>query len=344
MNPTLFLFLSLLISAGTTKKLISSSKGMISSKPLYDYNNLPINDLEEEEEEEEDDNDSNNYILQSPEDHETFLETDISTNPPVSKDVLMLKNSMQNLREYLKLLSIKKAEEEQLESFQEESSEESKFGPHYLNIITQGPVEESLSGDQRVKPVNIYKDPILKDLSAELDNQTPEFNETEYHPRNMFFKPVPMSDKDDLNQKKAANVGRKKDVRETLMLAVSSTTLIILIIFMICCGVTLNQFSKRKKGSSNASSTHAEQQGLAYLSYFQPLEGVSDSSFSKTADSSMWDEKTLSAIRSNSQSRHSKSRTLSNIKSVDDVSSISDESTRSAATSYKASKTGKNEL
>ncbi|KAG6928985.1 equatorin, sperm acrosome associated [Chelydra serpentina] len=334
MNPILFLFLSLLISAGTTKKLISSSK---------DYHNLPVNDLEEEEE--EDDNDGNNYVIQSPEDHETFSETDISTNPPVSKDVLMLKNSMQNLREYLKLLSIKKAEEEQLESFEAESSEESKFGPHYLNIITQGPVEESLTGDLRAKAVDIYKDPILKDLSAELDNQTPEFNETEYHPRNMFFKPVPMSDKGDLIQKKAANVGRKKDVRETLMLAVSSTTLIILIIFMICCGVTLNQFSKQKKGSSNASTTHSEQQRLAYLSYFQPLEGVSDSSFSKTADSSsMWDEKTASAIRSNSQSRHSKTRTLSNIKSVDDVSSISDESTRSAATSYKASKPGENEL
>ncbi|XP_034630661.1 uncharacterized protein LOC117879521 [Trachemys scripta elegans] len=327
MNPILFLFLSLLISAGTTKKLISSSK---------DYHNLPVNDLEEEEEE-EDDNDGNNYVVQSPEDHEIFLETDISTNPPVSKDVLMLKNSMQNLREYLKLLSIKKAEEEQLESSEAQPSEESKFGPHYLNIITQGPVEESLSGDLRAKPVNIYKDPILKDLSAELDNQTPEFNETEYHPRNMFFKPVPMSDKGDLIQKKAANIGRKKDVRETLMLAVSSTTLIILIIFMICCGVTLNQFSKQKKGSSNASTTHAEQQRLAFLSYFQP-------SFSKTADSSMWDEKTLSEIRSNSQSRHSKTRTLSNIKSVDDVSSISDESTRSGATLYKASKTGENEL
>ncbi|XP_039401508.1 equatorin isoform X6 [Mauremys reevesii] len=317
MNPILFLFVSLLISAGTTKKLISSSKGMISSKPLYDYHNLPVNDLEEEEEEEDD----NNYVVQSPEDHEIFLETDISTNPPVSKDVLMLKDSMQNLREYLKLLSIKKAEEEQLESSEAEPSE-----------------------DLRAKPVNIYKDPILKDLSAELDNQTPEFNETEYHPRNMFFKPVPMSDKGDLIQKKAANVGRKKDVREILMLAVSSTTLIILIIFMICCGVTLSQFSRQKKGFSNASTTHAEQQRLAYLSYFQPLEGVSDSSFSKTADSSMWDEKTLSEIRSNSQSRHSKTRTLSNIKSVDDVSSISDESTRSGATSYKASKTSENEL
>ncbi|TFK10338.1 Equatorin [Platysternon megacephalum] len=290
MNPILFLFLSLLISAGTTKKLISSSK---------DYHNLPVNDLEEEEDDEEDDNDGNNYVVQSPEDHEIFLETDISTNPPVSKDVLMLKNSMQNLREYLKLLSIKKTEEEQLESSEAEPSEESKFGPHYLNIITQGPVEESLSG---------------------------------------------VSDKGDLTQKKAANVGRKKDVRETLMLAVSSTTLIILIIFMICCGVALNQFSKQNKGSSNTSTTHAEQQRLAYLSYFQPLEGVSDSSFSKTADSSMWDEKTLSAIRSNSQSRHSKTRTLSNIKSVDDVSSISDESTRSGATLYKASKTGENEL
>ncbi|XP_050799160.1 equatorin [Gopherus flavomarginatus] len=340
MNPILFLFLSLLISAGTTKKLISSSKGMISSKPLYDYHNLPVNDLEEEEEK-----DDNNYVVQSPEDHEIFLETDISTNPPVSKDVLMLKNSMQNLREYLKLLSIKKAEEEQQESSEAEPSEESKFGPHYLNIIAQGPVEESLSGDLRAKPVNIYKDPILKDLSAaELDNQTPEFNETEYHPRNMFFKPVPMSDKGDLIQKKAANVGRKKDVREILMLAVSSTTLIILIIFIICCGMTLSQFSKQKKGSSNASTTHAEQQRLAYLSYFQPLEGVSDSSFSKTAASSMWDEKTLSEIRSNSQSRHSKTRTLSNIKSVDDVSSISDESARSGATSYKASKTSENEL
>ncbi|XP_039401510.1 equatorin isoform X8 [Mauremys reevesii] len=292
MNPILFLFVSLLISAGTTKKLISSSKGMISSKPLYDYHNLPVNDLEEEEEEEDD----NNYVVQSPEDHEIFLETDISTNPPVSKDVLMLKDSMQNLREYLKLLSIKKAEEEQLESSEAEPSE-----------------------DLRAKPVNIYKDPILKDLSA-------------------------VSDKGDLIQKKAANVGRKKDVREILMLAVSSTTLIILIIFMICCGVTLSQFSRQKKGFSNASTTHAEQQRLAYLSYFQPLEGVSDSSFSKTADSSMWDEKTLSEIRSNSQSRHSKTRTLSNIKSVDDVSSISDESTRSGATSYKASKTSENEL
>ncbi|XP_039401513.1 equatorin isoform X11 [Mauremys reevesii] len=182
MNPILFLFVSLLISAGTTKKLISSSKGMISSKPLYDYHNLPVNDLEEEEEEEDD----NNYVVQSPEDHEIFLETDISTNPPVSKDVLMLKDSMQNLREYLKLLSIKKAEEEQLESSEAEPSEESKFGPHYHNIITQGPVEESLSGDLRAKPVNIYKDPILKDLSA-------------------------VSDKGDLIQKKAANVGRKKD-------------------------------------------------------------------------------------------------------------------------------------
>nr|XP_025042550.1 equatorin [Pelodiscus sinensis] len=313
MNSIFFLFLSLLIFAGTTKKKISSSK---------DYHNLPlpVNDLEQDDDEEDD----NNYVVQNPVDHEIFLETGISTSSPVSKDVLMLKNSMENLREYLKLLSIKKAEEEQLDS-EIEASEESKFGPHYLNIITQGPMEESLSGEQ--------------------DNQIPESNVTDYHPRNMFFKPVPMSDKDDIIQQKAANVGRKKDLRETLMLAVSSTTLIILIIFMICCGVTLNQFSKQKKGSGNNSNTYAEQQKLKYLSYFQPLEGVSDSSFSKTANSSsMWDEKTLSAIQSNTQSRHSKSRTLSGIQSVDDVSSISDESTRSGATSCKASNRGENEL
>ncbi|OBS72066.1 hypothetical protein A6R68_13357, partial [Neotoma lepida] len=90
------------------------------------------------------------------------------------------------------------------------------------------------------------------------------------------------------------------------MLGISLLTLILLIPLLIFCFATL--FKARHLSNKNYNSQHTVDPELATRSYFHPSQGVSDTSFSKSGESSSHWGNTSSDLR---QSKPKKSKSES---------------------------------
>ncbi|XP_031233727.1 equatorin isoform X1 [Mastomys coucha] len=122
--------------------------------------------------------------------------------------------------------------------------------------------------------------------------------------KDQFFQPIPASDLNTTNENKLSDL---EEIKLKLMLGVSLMTLILLIPLVIFCCATLYRLKHlRDKSCESQYSVNPE---LATLSYFQPTEGVSDTSFSKSAESSAFWGHTSSEMR-RSNRRRSKSKTM----------------------------------
>ncbi|XP_053151259.1 formin-2-like [Hemicordylus capensis] len=210
---------------------------------------------------------------------------------------LKLKNSLESLKSYLEKLTKKKPEEEQTGP-SEEDLEDEKFGPHYPSLNTKEP-------DMEIPPEG------LQDI------------ENGNVPKDLFFQPIPLSDKaDDAQKRIQATSAGEQEVKETVLLAVSSTTLTILLLLTVCCAVTIYQCSREYNYWDEYSLTSSERQAM-YGS------GESDSTISRSEEGLAWNEMTLSEQQGSSQPKQAKALTFSPmIRSIDEVSTVSDESAR----------------
>ncbi|KAM4877998.1 equatorin [Thomomys bottae] len=131
--------------------------------------------------------------------------------------------------------------------------------------------------------------------------------------KDQLFQPIPSSD---LNSTSGDKLSELEEIKVKLMLGITLMTLILLVPLLIFCFATLcrlRQLSKKKEESHYSINPE-----LATMSYFHPSQGVSDTSFSKSADSStFWGGTTSSDMK--------KSGTLSKSRTVMDTSTGSDE-------------------
>ncbi|XP_048204048.1 equatorin [Perognathus longimembris pacificus] len=127
-----------------------------------------------------------------------------------------------------------------------------------------------------------------------------------------LFQAIPNSD---LNATSGDKLSELEEIKIKLMLGIALMTLILLVPLLIFCFATLyrlRQLSKKREESNYSINPE-----LATMSYFHPSEGVSDTSFSKSADSSTLWGTTSSDMK--------KSGTLSKSKTVMDTSTGSDD-------------------
>ncbi|XP_023579258.1 equatorin [Octodon degus] len=110
---------------------------------------------------------------------------------------------------------------------------------------------------------------------------------------NQLLQPIPGSDVNSTNvEEKLSNL---EALKLKLMVGIALMTLLIFIPLLIFCIITLHRL-KQLSHKYNQSQYSIDPE-LAVLSYFQPSEGVSDMSFSKSADSSTQIERTPSDLR-----------------------------------------------
>ncbi|XP_003478915.2 equatorin [Cavia porcellus] len=101
--------------------------------------------------------------------------------------------------------------------------------------------------------------------------------------KDQLFQPIPDSDVNATNEDKLSDL---EALKLKLMLGIALMTLLIFIPLMIFCIVTL--YKLKQLSSKPRPSQYSIDPELAVLSYFHPSEGVSDTSFSNSADSSLY--------------------------------------------------------
>ncbi|KAL4663944.1 hypothetical protein H8957_016076, partial [Semnopithecus entellus] len=131
--------------------------------------------------------------------------------------------------------------------------------------------------------------------------------------KDQLFHPIPESD---VNATQGENQTDLEDLKIKLMLGISLMTLLLFVVLLAFCSATL--YKLRHLTYKSCESQYSVNPELATMSYFHPSEGVSDTSFSKSAESS-----TLLGTTS-SDMRRSGTRT-SESKMITDISTGSDD-------------------
>ncbi|XP_021518839.1 equatorin [Meriones unguiculatus] len=108
-------------------------------------------------------------------------------------------------------------------------------------------------------------------------------NAQPFDEKDQLFRAVPSSDFNTTNGDKLSEL---EEIKLKLMLGISLLTLILLIPLLIFCCATLCKL--RQLSEKNYDNQYSINPELANLSYFHPSEGVSDTSFSKSAESSLY--------------------------------------------------------
>ncbi|CAO2588119.1 Eqtn [Lemmus lemmus] len=121
--------------------------------------------------------------------------------------------------------------------------------------------------------------------------------------KDQFYQAIPASD---LNTTSKDKLSQLEEVKIKLLLGISLMTLILLIPLLIFCFATL--YKLRNLSDKSFDSQYTVNPELATLSYFHPSEGVSDTSYSKSADSStQWGHTASNVKRSSKKKPKSKS-------------------------------------
>ncbi|XP_004600427.2 equatorin, partial [Sorex araneus] len=87
-----------------------------------------------------------------------------------------------------------------------------------------------------------------------------------------------------------------EDIKLKLMLVVSLLTLLLFVLFLAICSALLYKMKAANYNKASASEYTVNPE-LAEISYFHPSEGISDTSFSKSGESSTYWGNTSSEMR-----------------------------------------------
>lgn len=155
-------------------------------------------------------------------------------------------------------------------------------------------------------------------MLAKALNASPTAEELEE--KDQLFHPIPRSD---LNATNEDNMSQLQNIKVKLMLGISLMTLFLFVI-MLAIGSAMLYKVKRMSYKSPVTTEYSVNPELATLSYFQPSEGVSDTSFSKSADSSTFWGTTSSELKKGDTT--SKSRTTDMISTASDETGMNEES------------------
>ncbi|CAK7292540.1 EQTN [Vulpes lagopus] len=172
--------------------------------------------------------------------------------------------------------------------------------------------ERNRSIKERTKGPN---EPAFWTMLAKALSATPTAEEIEE--KDQLFRPIPrFKGMSDWNTTNEDDLNKLQDIKLKLMLGISLMTLLIFVILLAVCGAMLYKV-KTISYKERCQEQYPVNPELATLSYFHPSEGVSDTSFSKSAESSTFWGTASSELR--------KSDTMSKSKTTDMVSTASDD-------------------
>uniref|UniRef100_A0A2K6ATV1 Equatorin n=1 Tax=Macaca nemestrina TaxID=9545 RepID=A0A2K6ATV1_MACNE len=130
--------------------------------------------------------------------------------------------------------------------------------------------------------------------------------------KDQLFHPIPESD---VNATQGENQPDLEDLKIKLMLGISLMTLLLFVVLLAFCSATL--YKLRHLTYKSCESQYSVNPELATMSYFHPSEGVSDTSFSKSGESSTLLGTTSSDMR-RSGTRISESKMMTDISTGSD--------------------------
>nr|XP_031532899.1 MOB kinase activator 3B isoform X2 [Vicugna pacos] len=183
-----------------------------------------------------------------------------------------------------------------------------------VNETTTLPPPERAENEE--KPTQGPNEPAFWTMLAKAINAT-TFEDN----RDAFLHPIPSSDVTAANED---NLAKLQDIKLKLMLGISLMTLFLFVILLAICSAMLYKMKTLQYKKSCESGEYSVNPELATLSYFHPSEGISDTSFSKSAESSTFWGTTSSELRK-SDSR-SKSRTTDMISTGSDDTGMNEDS------------------
>uniref|UniRef100_A0A8D2KFJ8 Equatorin n=1 Tax=Urocitellus parryii TaxID=9999 RepID=A0A8D2KFJ8_UROPR len=137
----------------------------------------------------------------------------------------------------------------------------------------------------------------------------------------LFF---PFLSESDVNTTKISKSDDLEDIKIKLMLGISLMTLFLFVALLAFCSATL--YKLKQLSYKTYDSQYSINPELATLSYFHPSEGVSDTSFSKSAEDSSTYLYATSPELKPSKTRISKSKTVTDV-----VSTCSNDESKSRA-------------
>ncbi|XP_037348431.1 equatorin [Talpa occidentalis] len=187
---------------------------------------------------------------------------------------------------------------------------------------------EKPGGDSSKEPFAKQKKPTLSQnvpafwtMLAKVLNATATKNADE---KDQFFQPIPGSD---VAATTPENPEKMEDIKLKLMLGISLMTLLLFVILLAICSTMIFKMKAKIPNlkKSNKEGNYTVNPELASRSYFHPSEGVSDTSFSKSGESSSYMGTTSSEMKK-SGTGESKSRTTDVISTASDDTGMIDES------------------
>ncbi|XP_057641436.1 equatorin [Chionomys nivalis] len=171
---------------------------------------------------------------------------------------------------------------------------------NYKLIKTTGKSSEKSISEEEEKPnepphkhiqTSTPNVPAFWTMLAKVINETP----VNMDDKDQFYQAIPSSDLNTTSKDKLSEI---EEAKFKLMLGISLMTLILLIPLLIFCFATL--YKLRKLSDKSFGSQYSVNPELATLSYFHPSEGVSDTSYSRSADSSTYWGNTTSDLKQSS--------------------------------------------
>ncbi|KAM5260584.1 equatorin [Hipposideros larvatus] len=155
-------------------------------------------------------------------------------------------------------------------------------------------------------------EPAFWTMLAKAINGTPTGESGEE--KDQLFHPIPSSD---LNATNEDNLAKQQDIKLKFMLVISLLTLFLFVILLAVSSALL--YKLKTNYNKKCESEYSINPELATLSYFQPSEGVSDTSFSRSADSSTYWATTSSELRKSEITSKSRMMDMTPTTSDDDM-------------------------
>ncbi|XP_019508232.1 PREDICTED: LOW QUALITY PROTEIN: equatorin, partial [Hipposideros armiger] len=191
------------------------------------------------------------------------------------------------------------------EEYPKESSENPLQSISYYTVVIPGAYHY-------MKSTQGPNEPAFWTMLAKAINGTPTGESGEE--KDQLFHPIPSSD---LNATNEDNLAKQQDIKLKFMLVISLLTLFLFVILLAVSSALL--YKLKTNYNKKCESEYSINPELATLSYFQPSEGISDTSFSRSADSSTYWATTSSELRKSEITSKSRMMDMTPTTSDDDM-------------------------
>uniref|UniRef100_G3U4K6 Equatorin n=1 Tax=Loxodonta africana TaxID=9785 RepID=G3U4K6_LOXAF len=133
--------------------------------------------------------------------------------------------------------------------------------------------------NEKTEPTKGQNEPEFWTMLEKALNATPP-REQRNEEKDQLFNPIPSSD---VNLESKQEAGELEGIKQKLMLGISLMSLFLFLALLTLCCATLYKLRKLSSKSECDDGQYSVNPELAEMSYFHPSEGVSDTSFSKSA-------------------------------------------------------------